>query len=279
MSMETIYIDSLFALNLVVDYFLLLCAARVCGLALRRRRYFLAALFGALWAACSVLPGAEVLSLPLMKLLPAGAMALIAYGCEEKLWRCFIAFLAVSAAFGGAVWGASMLAGEETPGRVYVSLSFRVLVLSFGVCYAAVSLVFRRSAQRAERQTVELALSFRGRSLALTALRDTGNDLHDPVSGRSVAVAEAAALMPLLPGGAAEALALRDAAEVLRLLSVLPDCEGRVSLVPFRAVGSEGALLPALRPDSAAVDGRDALLLVAISPTRLSPDGEYSAII
>ena len=45
--MEVIYIDSLFFLNLGVDYLLCLAAARICGLYLRRRRYVLAALLGA----------------------------------------------------------------------------------------------------------------------------------------------------------------------------------------------------------------------------------------
>ena len=46
--MEVIYIDSLFFLNLGVDYLLCLASARICGLYLRRRRYVLAALLGAL---------------------------------------------------------------------------------------------------------------------------------------------------------------------------------------------------------------------------------------
>ena len=45
--MEVIYIDSLFFLNLGVDYLLCLASARICGLYLRRRRYVLAALLGA----------------------------------------------------------------------------------------------------------------------------------------------------------------------------------------------------------------------------------------
>ena len=36
-----IYADSLFALNMAIDYFLLLCSARLCGARLRRARFAL----------------------------------------------------------------------------------------------------------------------------------------------------------------------------------------------------------------------------------------------
>ena len=45
--MDVIYIDSLFGLNLLIDYCLVLASARVCGVVLRRWRYALAALIGA----------------------------------------------------------------------------------------------------------------------------------------------------------------------------------------------------------------------------------------
>ena len=156
LSVETIYLDSLFALNAVIDYFLLLCSARAAGAVLRRWR-----------------------------LVPAVFMSLIAFGGERRLWRCLVIFLAVSAAFGGAVWAASMLAGTDAyGGQVYVPVSMRVLVLSFALCYAAVSLVFRRIGKRAEREILPLVVTLGGKSVALRALRDTGNGLSDPVSGR-----------------------------------------------------------------------------------------------
>lgn len=200
LSVETIYLDSLFALNAVIDYFLLLCSARAAGAVLRRWRLALAALLGGAWAVACVLPGMGFLTYAPMKLVPAVFMALIAFGGERRLWRCLVIFLAVSAAFGGAVWAASMLTGTDAyGGQVYVPVSMRVLVLSFALCYAAVSLVFRRIGKRAEREILPLVVTLGGKSVALRALRDTATAL-DPVSGRAAAVAELEALRPLLPG-------------------------------------------------------------------------------
>ena len=124
LSVETIYLDSLFALNAIIDYLLLLCSARAAGAVLHRWRLALAAVLGGLWAVACVLPGLGFLSYAPMKLVPALFMVLIAFGGERRLWRCVVIFLAVSAAFGGAVWAASMLAGSGFYGRrLYISPS------------------------------------------------------------------------------------------------------------------------------------------------------------
>lgn len=66
--MDVIYLDRLFGLNLLLDYCLMLASARVCGVVLRRARYLLAALTGALYAAVMVLPGCGWLGSGAMKL-------------------------------------------------------------------------------------------------------------------------------------------------------------------------------------------------------------------
>lgn len=280
MSMETVYVDSLFILNMVIDYFLLLCSAKICGVTFRRARYALAAALGAAWAVVTVLPHMEFSAAAPMKLALAGFMTLIAFGGEKRLLRCFVVFLAVSAAFGGAVWAASMLAGTSLTGKLYLPVSLRVLILSFAVCYCAVSLVFRRAAKRAERLLVLLTVTLNGRSVSLPALRDTGNGLYDPISGSAVAVAEAAALVPLFPAGAAEALLFPDPSKAVEALSTLPGCEKRFRLIPYSAVGISRGLLPAFRPDSLCVDGAEETgILMALTNTRLSEGGDYSAII
>ena len=73
--MDVIYLDRLFGLNLLLDYCLMLASARVCGVVLRRWRYALAALIGALYAALMVLPGFGWLANGMMKLALGAAMA------------------------------------------------------------------------------------------------------------------------------------------------------------------------------------------------------------
>ena len=260
--MDVIYLDSLFGLNLLIDYCLVLASARVCGVVLRRWRYALAALIGALYAALMVLPGCGWLANGTMKLALGAAMALIAFGGETHLTRCTVVFFAVSAAFGGAVYAASMLAGVSPGSGALVTVSGRVLALAFAACYAAVSLVFRRRAKAANREVRTVTVTLAGRSVTLKALRDSGNDLHDPVSGLPAAVVERAAALPLFPA-----------------LHALPECTGRVVLLPYRAVGVAGALLPAFRPDSVRIDGMPEPMLLALSAQALTSDGAFAMVL
>ncbi len=276
--MEVLYLDSLFALNFLIDYCVVLAAARVCGVVLRRWRYALAALLGAAYAVLMVLPELRWLGATAMKLALGVAMALVAFGGEKRLLRCTVVFFAVSALFGGAVFAASLLAGTDPLGGALVSVSGRVLALSFAVCYAAVSLVFRRRAKRAAREIRPVVITDRGRSVTLRGLRDSGNGLYDPVSGRPAAIADRAAVLPLFTGAAGDALP-EDAIAALEALSALPGCAGRFRLLPYSAVGLNGALLVAFRPERVAVDGADESLLVALAPTPLSASGEFEAVL
>ena len=270
--MEVLYLDSLFGLNLLIDYCILLASARVCGVVLRRGRYALGALLGAVYAATMVLPGFAWLGNTAVKLCLGMAMGLIAFGGEQRLWRCTAVFFAVSALFGGAVYAASLLAGADPLGGSVVSVSGRVLALSFAVCYTGVSLVFRRQTKKAERVIRPVTLTLADSSVTLRGLRDSGNALHDPASGRAAAVADRTVLLALL--GVSELS--RDPVAALETLSDQP---GQFRLLPYRAVGVDAGMLLAFRPDRAEVDGRTEDWLVAISPAPLSAQGEFEVIL
>ena len=62
--MTVIYIDTLFLLNTLVDYLLLLASAKVAGEPLRRGRFALGAVLGGLYACAIFLPGMGFLSRP-----------------------------------------------------------------------------------------------------------------------------------------------------------------------------------------------------------------------
>ena len=110
--------------------------------------------------------------------------------------------------------------------------------------------------------------------MALTALVDTGNTLTDPATGRPVMVAEGEKLSPLLPENLGPD-ALHDPIGALERLS--RSGEGRrFRLLPYQAVGVECGMLL----DRAQVGAEDyGGILVALSPTRLSDGGGYSALV
>ena len=272
--MDIIYIDRLFFLNLVLDYLIVLCSARLCGIRLRRARYAAAAGFGALYAALSLLPGLAFLKLWPVKLICGLLMALIAFGGEDKLWRCCLTFFAVSALFGGAVWAISLQNGGNFGSGAYIPVSLPVLILSFALIYAVLSFVFRRSVKSADACVSDVEIEFMGNRVFLRCLHDSGNALFDPVSGDNVLIAPAARLAPLFPGCEDEL----SGTDCTRLI-FLPQLSGKMRLIPYSTVGTSSGMLAAFRPDAVYVDGeqRDDVI-VAISPTPLGGDGFDSLI-
>ncbi len=283
--MTVVYIDSLFLLNLVVNYLLLISAARLAGEIIRRPRLGLGAGLGALYAALVFFPGMGFLLHPLCKLGAAVVMLLCAFGGSRRLLRVTLIFFGVSAAFGGGIFAIELLGGRGLSlknGIFYSSMDLRLILLSAAVCYVVLSLVFRSTGRHAGRggELTPAVLTLKGRRVALTALVDTGNTLTDPVTNRPVMVAEGEKLARLFPEGEAPAMEdLRDPVAGLERLSG-GAAKGRYRLLPYQAVGVECGLLLALRLDGAKVGETEyGGILVALSPNRLSDGGGYSALI
>jgi stage II sporulation protein GA (sporulation sigma-E factor processing peptidase) len=280
-----IYIDTLFLLNALVDYLLLLAAARLAGEPLRRIRFALGAGLGGLYAVAIFLPGLGFLAHPVCRLAAAALMMVTAYGGSRRLLRQGVLFVALTCAFGGGVVAIGLLGGTGlTLGRgvFYSALDLKVVLLSAAVCYGVLTLVFRRLAQHsaADGALVPVRLVLAGRSVTLTALVDTGNTLADPVSGRPVMVAEGERLAGLFPQDCRPGPGdLRDPAAALTRLGK-GAWRSRFRLLPYRSVGVDRGLLLAVRMDSLELDGRrGGPALVALSPTAVSDGGGYQALI
>ena len=267
--MQVIYADTLFFFNLIINYVLLLVTAKICHSPARRLRFAAAAAFGAAYAVAVLYPSLAFLSSWAVKLAAGVAVALIAFGGQRAFIRQVLVFLAVTAAFGGAVFAGSLLFGGT--GRLSSSAVVRVLLPVFVISYDVLTLLFRRAARG------------RGsRDFRLRALRDTGNSLVDPLTGRPVVIVGLNDIAPLFD------TPVRRIVEQLRHASAVEVFEklgregfgSRFRLVPYSAVGVTGGMLLTYRPDAVEIGGklsRGALL--AISPNSVSDSLSYAALV
>ena len=148
--MTVIYVDTLFFLNTLVDYLLLLAAARLAGEPLRRWRFALGAALGGLYAVAIFLPGLGFLSHPLCRLASVVLMMLVSYGGSRRLLRQGVLFVALTFAFGGGVVAIGLMGGTGLSlgkGVFYSALDLKVVLLSAAVCYGVLTLVFQRLAR------------------------------------------------------------------------------------------------------------------------------------
>ena len=286
MRLTVIYVDTLFLLNALIDYLLLLGAARLAGEPLRRLRFLAGAVLGGLYAVALFLPGLGFLAHPLCRAACAALMLLAAYGGSRRLLRQGVIFLALTCAFGGGVVAIGLLGGQGLGlgdrGVFYTPLDLKMVLLSAAGCYAVLSLVFRRAGRHtaASGELIPVRLELGERRAELTALVDTGNTLADPVSGKPAMVAEWDAILSLFPPGRRpDRSDLLDPAGAMARLGT-GEWRGRFRLLPYRSVGVERGLLLALRVDRAALGGVDrGPLLVALSPTPVSDGGGYRALV
>lgn len=255
--------DRLFALNFITDYLIIIAAARICGIYMRRGRYALSAAIGALYAVISLFPEAEMLSSFPLKLLSGFLLAAVSFHGEKRFLRCTLVFFAVSALFGGALWALSL----QNDGTLYLPFSFSTLLMSFALIYAVMSLIFRRSAASASKRISRVRLLCRGKEASFFALHDSGNSLFDPISGAAAVIISPSVASELF--GACDWQNAADAA--LK--------HSGMRLIPYSAVGTESGLMAGFRPDVLELDGviRDDLI-VAVSPVEINGDG-YCAVI
>lgn len=271
-----VYIDLLFLLNLIANYLLLLAAGRMAGAALVRWRIGLGAAAGALYAALIFLPGMVWLASWPCKLAAGVLMALAAYGGERHLLRVTVLFFGSSAALAGAVLGLELLGSTSLTlenGVLYTPIDVRLLLLSFVICYFVLSLFFRRVGRHGG-ELVRMNIDLEGKTVDVTALRDTGHSLTDPADNRPVVVAYCETLAEAVPVWA-------DPTDPIGSVERCHAAGSRQArLIPYRAVGVECGMLLALRSRQVTVDGRPlGRLLVALSPTPLDDGGGYQALI
>ncbi len=276
--MTVVYIDSLFALNLIINYLLLLTAAKITGSPAGRIRMLLGALFGALYAIAVWLPGLELMNSLPFKLLSGAAVVAISFAGSRYFLRRTIIFFSVSVALGGCVLAISLLAYGAIPpgGALYLPIDVKTLLLTAGISYALLSLVFRRAGRHSGREMEAVRVEVCGRVTTLTALLDSGHTLTDPMTGLPVLVADGALANRLL-GFALPVGAMESPAEKL---GELGDRAVRFRLIPYRAVGVECGFLLAFKPSSVRVRGKTYKnILVALSPTPISDGAANNALL
>lgn len=165
---------------------------------------------------------------------------------------------------------AVLLTGLTAFGFSPGSLVFALLALSLGevtdskneilpILFGASGLVLACLVLAKQHRYVPVELTRGSKTLYLTALRDTGNHLHDPITGKPVLIVDgdtAWKLTGLTPDR------LRDPIGSIGTMSGL-------RLIPYQTVGGSGFLL-ALPISQAKIGNRRGSVLVAMSPQILS---------
>lgn len=270
--MNNVYLDILFFINFIADYITLLCTAKISCAVIRRRSILFASAIGALYAClCVVFPN-HYINHPIIQLSCAILLCLISFHSEESLLRCCITFMIISSVFGGILSPLVFI----TQKGAFLSVNIKVFIFTFTIVYFILFYLSHRTGKHASQVYHQAKISLCDKKITLTVLRDTGNELYDPISNLPVLIVERKILKELIPE-----LSIispeEDVYDAFCKFNSLPHLIGRFRLIPCQSISSKDVLLGII-PDSISVDGKNTEMIVACTNNKLSTTNQYQGI-
>jgi len=240
-----VYIDVLFAVNLIFNYLLLWMT----GLLLKRHpktvRLLAVSVLGALYAVLSFFMSDSFACRLPAKLCIGALMALCAFRPEtlRSGIRYICVFYATVFVLGGMAFAffyfsdsAASLGTLMHNGILYVNLPVYLLALVTLLCYVLLRVAYAVGTRchLLSRRIVPIGIQYRGKTVHLQGYRDSGNLLRDEISGKSVIIAEWKSVAPLFGERSLQAAIKENAGFIF---------------IHYHTIG-ETAALPAFLPDA-----------------------------
>ena len=228
-----------------VDILLLLGVKRLSNFPSNIRRVPLAALYGSIFAGCSMLTAMAFLNQPLWQVFGLAATGMLSFGVTVSALRVDLVYVLLHLALSSVT--------KSSGGNLVACcvFSFCVLVLQ----------------KEKSGLYVPVEINHNGRKLSLTALRDTGNCLRDPITGKPVLIVDA------LTAKGLTGLSGQQLGNPIDTVGAIPG----LRLIPYKTVGGTGLLL-ALRLQDVKIGSWQGSSLVAFSPETFSVEGMYQAL-
>jgi stage II sporulation protein GA (sporulation sigma-E factor processing peptidase) len=282
-----VYVDIMFLINLVMDFFIMWATAKLVGVKIVLQRLLAAALLGAIYSVGSVFPELSTWYDFPIKIIFSALLVILAFWPDSwkqffKLWGYFYG---VSFAMAGATIGSSYLF-KSLPQAANSGFSY--LWLGGGICCA---LFLGTYGDRIMRERVipqvmncPVAVRFGSNWCEGSGFIDTGNNLIDPLTNRPVVIAEYQLISACFP------VDVRTALETNRLQGDLFDALAdtswahRVRMIPFTSIGKSHGLMVGVRSDELAVQAGNKRLtkagvVVGLYLEKISPEGSFQMLL
>lgn len=258
-----VYVDVLIVLNLYVNYFLIRSTAMIMHRVCSRKRCVLSAFVGALGSLVILLPELPSWGVVLFKIALGALVVFLTFGKQRPsdFAVCALFFLVVSFVFAGvmiALWlFAAPFGMVWANGTAYFNIPISTIAAFTAAAYCAIRLVRFFADKRLHCNRIcNVKISVSGCEVTLRGLCDTGNELCDLFSGKSVVMCRFDSIAPIAPN------------------EVLDYFEGKLAesirVIPCRTVSSE-ALVPIFKADIT-IDGKSADGFVGVTKRPLGND-------
>ena len=240
-------------INFSVELLLLMASDRLCGNNPQWQSSVLAAVIGGIYAGICLLPRFWFMTLLYWRYAVLLAMVVLAFGITKQMLSRGAVFLLLNMAMENLTLG-------------FNTERLCQLVL----CGVLIALLCTKTLRGDGQGTVPVEILHNGIRVRLTALRDTGNKLQDPITGKAVLVIGADAARQLT--GLTQ-LQLRTPIDTMTSVNV-----PGLRLVPYHTIGQETGFLLAMKMQNVRIANKEDSCLVAFAPEGLGREMKYQAL-
>lgn len=292
-----VYLDVIWALNLLFDSLLLYLTAIFLKRRIRLWRLLAGGFIGSLIILLSFTPLNVYSSHPISKLLCSVVMVLIAFGYKRLTFflKALMTLYVSTFLIGGALMGAHYFIQYDPmlTTKVLMSsvkgfgdpISWLFVLLGFPVAwhFARKNVESMEMTKIQFEQIVCVRLNIEGESMTFKGLVDSGNQLYDPLSKLPVMFVSIKNQLEAIPES------IRKLAEdpeplIMGSQEFPNEWQNRLRIVPCRVVGKENQLIVAVKPDFILIEHNGAQYLcekglVSFTLQQLSADDAFQCIV
>lgn len=196
--MQIIYIDTLLAVNLFIDYLLLCLTKKLLHINAKNSRLLIGASAGAILSLCIFIPIYSVLLSAMLKILSAVLVAYISFGngSFRQMSVRFLTFMIMSMVLSTSVVlinnflkPTGVIVYKDS---IYIDISPKILLISTAVTYLCLSIYHKLSDAHKINTQIHKVTFMYGENMKLTfeSAVDTGCKIKEPFSGLPVIFAE-----------------------------------------------------------------------------------------
>ncbi|WP_075981008.1 sigma-E processing peptidase SpoIIGA [Bacillus massilinigeriensis] len=293
----TVYIDIIWALNLLFDCLLLYLTAIILKRETKYWRVFLGGFIGSILILLMITPLHTYSSNPLVKLLFSFWMIVMTFGYKRFSYflNNLLIFYLVTFLIGGALIGTHYFLNfdSELSSSVFLAsvngfgdpISWLFVVLGFPIAWH----FSRRNVEKIEMtkiqydQIIHVTLTIGESTIALKGLIDSGNNLYDPISKAPVMFVSLKNQVDKINQTVFQIASFPD--DFIMGRKTLPSSwENKLRIIPYKVVGQENQLIIAIKPDQLIIEHEKEQLvvekgLVSFTLQQLSSDDMFQCIV
>lgn len=277
---QVVYVDILIALNIIINYFLLLATAKISKTTPHRIRLLLSSVAGALFSLIIFLPEINFLLLSLVKIIFSAVIVTLAFGYKNLLTfaKKIALFYCANFIFAGGVIALWLFFAPKglvlNNSVVYFNIRADVLVMLTAIIYAFVVIVAKITEKIFPKSSVyNLKIKLKEKQTKLIAYLDSGNTLRDVFTDKPVIICKTEKIAELFDDNIKDVL--KSNLPILEKYQAVMCADMRFKIIPFTTVGGEGALL-AFSPDDVEISSLDVNINNANVLIALSTDGFFA---